>query len=104
MSNTVKFSIKGSVTPEETNTPVDDPIDTSTDSDDDDQNWDDWNSDSYPQTCKSLFDDKTLPSVKEALQYDKVTHGFDLFETYKRMGASHSMPSADDRVYIPGQA
>ncbi|EIM86222.1 S-adenosyl-L-methionine-dependent methyltransferase [Stereum hirsutum FP-91666 SS1] len=30
------------------------------------------------QPCQSLFEDKTLPSVSEALEYDKNTHGFDL--------------------------
>lgn len=48
-------------------------------SENDDQNWDDWVSDSLIRApCPSLFDEKSLPSVEEALNYDKETHGFDL--------------------------
>lgn len=51
----------------------------SSDQDDDDQNWDDWVSDSFAkQSCKSLFDEKTFPSVEDALLYDKSNHAFDL--------------------------
>jgi protein arginine N-methyltransferase 3 len=87
MSNTVKFNLnlEGTITPEEANLSADDQIDSS--DDDDDQNWDDWNSDSVPQSCKSLFEDRTLPSVKDVLQYDKDTYGFDLYGTYKKLGA-----------------
>ena len=57
------------------------------DSNDDDQNWDDWISDSLIQrSCKSLFDEKVLSSVEDALKYDKETHGFDLNETCSRLG------------------
>lgn len=45
---------------------------------DDDQTWDDWVSDSAPRYCRSLFDDKTLPSVEAILAYDKHAHNFDL--------------------------
>lgn len=55
-------------------------------SDDEDQNWDDWASDSLIQVpCLSLFDTKTLPSVEEALVYDKKSHGFDLNEVCTRL-------------------
>ncbi len=48
-------------------------------SEDEDETWDDWVSDSMArQPCRSLFDEKVLPSVAEALAYDKTTHGFDL--------------------------
>ena len=81
----VKSSL-GSITPEEANLSVDDQMIDCSD-DDDNQNWDDssWNSASVPQSCKSLFEDR-YPSVKDILQYDKDTYGFDLFETYKKLG------------------
>jgi len=56
-------------------------------SDYDDQNWDDWVSDSLIQrSCKSLFGEKVLSSVEDVLKYDKETHGFDLNETCSRLG------------------
>jgi type I protein arginine methyltransferase len=54
------------------------------DDDDDNQGWDDW-AETVPQTCQSLFEDKQFSSVKEALDYDKATHGFDLYGTYTRL-------------------
>ncbi|KAJ7046428.1 protein arginine N-methyltransferase [Mycena alexandri] len=62
--------------------------------DDEEETWDDWVSDSMEQRpCKSLFEDKVLPSVEEALAYDKTSHGLDLdalcgrlsLDTYKRI-------------------
>ncbi|KAG6866179.1 hypothetical protein C0991_007729 [Blastosporella zonata] len=56
--------------------------DSSSSESDDDQNWDDWASDSLIKVpCLSLFEEKTLPSVEEALSYDHSTHGFDLNAT-----------------------
>ncbi|EPT00251.1 hypothetical protein FOMPIDRAFT_1023851 [Fomitopsis schrenkii] len=48
--------------------------------DEQDLTWEDWVSDSLEnRPCKSLFDqDKTFPSVPEALNHDKSTHGVDL--------------------------
>ncbi|KAJ6584357.1 S-adenosyl-L-methionine-dependent methyltransferase [Mycena capillaripes] len=47
--------------------------------DNEEETWDDWVSDSMEQRpCRSLFEDKILPSVEEALAYDKKAHGFDL--------------------------
>ncbi|KAJ7101532.1 S-adenosyl-L-methionine-dependent methyltransferase [Mycena belliarum] len=47
--------------------------------DDAEETWDDWVSDSMQQRpCRSLFEQKDLPSVEEALSYDRNTHGFDL--------------------------
>ncbi|KAJ7644712.1 protein arginine N-methyltransferase [Roridomyces roridus] len=48
--------------------------------DDEPEPWDDWISDSAArQPCRSLFEsNKELPSVDEALEYDRKTHGFDL--------------------------
>jgi protein arginine N-methyltransferase 3 len=46
---------------------------------DDDDNWDDWVSDSLTQLpCKSLFDDSTFPSAEEVIQYDQTEHSFNL--------------------------
>lgn len=54
----------------------------SSEDDDNDENWDEWMSDSITQQeCRSLFEKKSLPSAEEALKYDKQTHGFDLTET-----------------------
>ncbi|KAJ7465038.1 protein arginine N-methyltransferase [Mycena latifolia] len=51
----------------------------SAEDDDEEETWDDWISDSMQQRpCRSLFDEKDLPSVGEALAYDRNTHGFDL--------------------------
>ena len=56
-------------------------------SEDEDETWDDWVSDSMAkQTCKSLFDDRILASVSEALAYDKSTHGFDLEQKASSLG------------------
>ncbi|KAJ7258773.1 arginine N-methyltransferase 3 [Mycena haematopus] len=57
------------------------------------ETWDDWVSDSMERPCQSLFEDKMLPSVEEALVYDKGVHGFDLdgfcaqlsLDTYRRI-------------------
>jgi len=71
---------------------ISDPIDnddsgpSESESDDDDQTWDDWVSDSnVQQQCKSLFCDKVLPSVEAALAYDKETYHFSLDEACKRL-------------------
>lgn len=54
---------------------------------DDDQNWDDWVSDSLEkQECPSLFDDVKLPSAKEAIEYDKGKHSFDLDQVCSKLG------------------
>lgn len=47
-----------------------------------DNNFEDWVSDhAQSQTCRSLFEDKNLPSAAAALSYDKATHHFDLSST-----------------------
>jgi protein arginine N-methyltransferase 3 len=54
----------------------------SSDQEDDDQNWDDWVSDSFAkQSCKSLFDEKTFLSVEDVLRYDQSNYAFDLRDT-----------------------
>ncbi|KII88239.1 hypothetical protein PLICRDRAFT_161146 [Plicaturopsis crispa FD-325 SS-3] len=70
--------------------PPSDPVDTgsndSSDEDDDnDQTWDDWVSDSAPQTCRSLFEDKVFPSASESLKHDRESHGFDLDKTCEKL-------------------
>ncbi|KAK7039941.1 protein arginine N-methyltransferase 3 [Favolaschia claudopus] len=55
-------------------------------SDDEEETWDDWISDAAEQKpCRSLFDDKELPSVEKALEYDIETHGFDFDEFCRRL-------------------
>jgi len=52
--------------------------------------WEDWVSDSAStRPCKSLFDETTLTSVAEILEWDKLNHGFDLDETSKRLSLDH---------------
>ncbi|KAI0322098.1 protein arginine N-methyltransferase [Amylostereum chailletii] len=63
-------------------TPVVSDNETDTDSsaagpEEEEETWSDWVSDSE-QPCKSLFEDKTLPSVADALAHDQTVHGFDL--------------------------
>lgn len=56
----------------------------SSSSEEDDQTWDDWLSDSVP--CQSLFNpDKKLSSAEEALAYDNATYGFDLNQICSRI-------------------
>jgi len=57
----------------------------SSSSDEDDQNWEDWISDSATKPCKSLFDDAVFPSAAEALQYDKSVHQFDLDDVCSKL-------------------
>ncbi|KAK0185705.1 S-adenosyl-L-methionine-dependent methyltransferase [Armillaria mellea] len=63
----------------------DGPSQSSSDEDDDDQTWDDWVSDSARQPCRSLFEEKSFPSVEEALKYDHATYGFDLSGTCAKL-------------------
>ena len=58
---------------------------------DEDQNdpktWDDWVSDSQElRECCSLFEDKKLPSVAKAVEYDEQTHGFNLDRVSSKLG------------------
>lgn len=53
---------------------------------DDDQNWDDWASDSFQtQECPSLFDKSNFPSASEAIVYDREKYGFDLNTVCSRL-------------------
>ncbi|KAJ2919153.1 hypothetical protein MD484_g1262, partial [Candolleomyces efflorescens] len=54
---------------------------------DEDQNWDDWVSDSNEQQeCRSLFDEAVLPSVEAAVKHDISTHSFDINEFSSKLG------------------
>ena len=56
---------------------------------DEDQNWDDWVSDSNEQQeCRSLFDEAVLPSVEAAVKHDISTHSFDINEFSSKLGTS----------------
>ncbi|KAI0917627.1 hypothetical protein AcW1_007211 [Taiwanofungus camphoratus] len=72
-----------------TGEPESDPEDLSSSSEDEDEDltWEDWASDSLENIpCKSLFDhEKTFTSVPEALNHDKLVHGFDLDEVCARL-------------------
>ncbi|PBK95719.1 S-adenosyl-L-methionine-dependent methyltransferase [Armillaria gallica] len=63
----------------------DGPSQSSSDEDDEDETWDDWVSDSARQPCRSLFEEKSFPSVEEALKYDNATHSFDLNGTCAKL-------------------
>src|SRR5258708_35129401 len=55
-------------------------------SDIDDDQWNDWISDSNTQQeCKALFDDKHFPSVQAAAAYDKEIHSFVLNDVCKAL-------------------
>ena len=56
--------------------------------DEEDQNWDDWVSDSNQQQCRSLFDETLLPSVDAAVKHDISIHSFDINETSSKLGSS----------------
>ncbi|RXW22484.1 hypothetical protein EST38_g3361 [Candolleomyces aberdarensis] len=56
-------------------------------SDEEDQNWDDWVSDSNQlQECRSLFDETVLPSVDAVIKHDISIHSFDINETCSKLG------------------
>jgi protein arginine N-methyltransferase 3 len=57
--------------------------------DEEDQNWDDWVSDSNEQQeCRSLFDEAVLPSVEAAIKHDISTHSFDINDLSSKLGTS----------------
>jgi len=58
----------------------------SSEDDDDDQNYDDWVSASGDPRARSLFEERELANVAEALQYDRDTYGFDLGAFSKQLG------------------
>ncbi|KAK0503663.1 S-adenosyl-L-methionine-dependent methyltransferase [Armillaria luteobubalina] len=63
----------------------DGPGQSGSDEDDEDQTWDDWVSDSARQPCRSLFEERSFPSVEEALKYDNTTYSFDLSGTCAKL-------------------
>ncbi|KAF9525547.1 protein arginine N-methyltransferase [Crepidotus variabilis] len=68
--------------------PLDSPENDSSSSEseeEEDQTWDDWQSDSITQQCKSLFDEKVFQSIEETLEYDKEKHHFVLEDVCKAL-------------------
>ena len=63
----------------------------SSEDDDDDQNYDGWDSASGDPQARSLFEERELANIAEALKYDRETHGFDLGAFSKQLG----MPDHD---------
>ena len=53
---------------------------------DDDETYDDWISASGDPRARSLFDERELANIAEALQYDRDTYGFDLGAFSKQLG------------------
>ena len=52
----------------------------------DEETWDDWVSDSNTQQgCKSLFDEKILSCVEDAVAYDRENYKVDIIELCKRL-------------------
>ena len=72
---------------ENTSVPNSDIEDSSASSEsEDEETWDDWVSDSNTrQGCKSLFDDKILSCVEDAVAYDRETYKVDIIELCKRL-------------------
>jgi hypothetical protein len=58
----------------------------SSDDSDDDQNYDDWVSASGDPPAKSLFEERELANIAEALKHDRDTYGFDLGAFSKQLG------------------
>jgi len=63
----------------------------SSDESDDDQNYDDWVSASGDPRAKSLFEERELANIADALKYDCDTYGFDLNAFSTQLG----MPDHD---------
>ncbi|PFH54009.1 hypothetical protein AMATHDRAFT_73046 [Amanita thiersii Skay4041] len=75
----MSYQLNVSARSETEDTPADRVSSDGDEEDDEEENWDDWVSDSATtQPCRSLFDEKTLPSVEDALRHDKTVHTFDL--------------------------
>lgn len=76
--------------PDNISGPYSDPIGSSSSSSEDqdyqEETWDDWVSDSNArQGCKSLFDEKILSCVEDAVTYDRENHQVDINELCKRL-------------------
>ena len=56
------------------------------DEDDNDESWDDFTQESIAQQpCLSMFEDKTFPSITEALENDNSKFGFDINNLCSRL-------------------
>jgi protein arginine N-methyltransferase 3 len=58
----------------------------SSSSEEEEETWDDWVSDSESTPCKSLFVDEVFPSAEAALQNDRYKYNFDLNATCSSLG------------------
>ena len=68
---------------------------------DDDQNYDDWVSASGDPRAKSLFEERELANIAEALTYDRETYGFDLGAFSKQLGNAPIMaPGGGFGLYL----
>ena len=63
----------------------------SSDDSDNDQTYDDWVSASGDPPARSLFEERELGNISEALKYDRDVYGFDLDAFSKQLG----MPDCD---------
>jgi type I protein arginine methyltransferase len=59
----------------------------STGSEDQDNNWDDWVEDSKGFATLSLFENRQFSTAEAALSYDKETHEFDLVSVSTKLGS-----------------
>jgi protein arginine N-methyltransferase 3 len=64
-----------------------------TGSEDQDNNWDDWVEESQGFATQSLFEDRQFPTAEAALSYDKETHNFDLVSVSTKLGSWRSQYS-----------
>lgn len=68
------------------NSDLEDFSSSSDDGDDEDETWDDWVSDSNTrQGCKSLFDERILSCVEDAVTYDRENYKVDINELCRRL-------------------
>ena len=59
----------------------------STGSEDQDNNWDDWVEETQGFATLSLFENRQFPTAEAALSYDKETHDFDLVSVSTKLGS-----------------
>lgn len=72
----------------------------STGSEDEDNNWDDWVEDDIGLATQSLFEDRQFSSAEAALNYDKDTHGFDLVAISTKLGSWKPQSSRSGNILI----
>lgn len=69
-------------------------------SEEEEENWSDWISESGKAPCKSLFDDEVFPSVESALEHDRTKYNVDVQELSTRLGifSSNNLCSFSDFI------